>query len=336
MTVLVANPRAAGGRVGRRWPRLAPILEAGLGPHEVRFTEAPGHAPELVRELLRAGHRRIVSLGGDGSHGQAAAGFFEGSRPIAPEATLSLLPLGTGGDLARMLDLPRGDLAAAARAAASDEVVPVDVGHLRFTTEDGRAEAETIFLNVASLGLGGVVDRLVARRPRRLLGGAATYLAASLEGLFRFPAPAVTLTVDGGEPLPPARLLLAAVCNGGWFGGGMRVAPEAVLHDGAFDLVVMPWRGRTAQLLRGLAIYRGAHLRQPGVTVQRCREVRAEAEGDSFLDVDGDSPGRLPATFRLLPGALRLRGTLPRRAGGRLDPEGGACQTRRASQFETP
>jgi len=310
--VVVANPRAAGGKVGARWPRIRRVLEEELGPVEVRWTEGPGRARTSVRRLLEAGHRWIVSLGGDGTHGEVAGGFFDGGRPVAPEAALSILPVGTGGDFARMLELPRGDLRAAARAIARPTTTAVDVGQLTHAGDDGTGGGETVFLNVASAGLGGRVDRIVNRRSKAL-GGRLTFFAATVEGLFGYRPPEVTLTIDG-EPQPPARVLAVAVCNGGWFGGGMHVAPAARLEDGLFDVVVLPWRGVWPQLARGLDIYRGAHLRHPGVEVIRCREVQAvAATGDeALLDVDGESPGRLPATFRLLPGALRLRGSTPR------------------------
>lgn len=311
--LVVVNPRAAGGRVGRGWDRLRPRLEAALGPFDALRADGPEEATEGVRAALEGGRRWIASLGGDGTHSQVVNGFFRGAEPVAPGAALSILPAGTGGDLRRMLEGDgERDLEAFARAAREAAPTPIDVGWLSHVDDTGRP-AERVFLNVASLGLGGVVDRLV-NAGSKALGGTATFFLATVRGLVRYDAPRVRLVVDGAPLGDAAPVLSVAACNGGYFGGGMHVAPPARLDDGLLDLVVLPWRGVLPQLLRGTAIYRGAHLAQPGVRHLRFRELRAEADRDCYLDVDGEAPGKLPLSLRVLPGAVLLRGRLrPRR-----------------------
>ena len=102
-----------------------------------------------------------------------------------------------------------------------------------------------------------------------------------------------------------------AVANGRYFGGGMMMAPEALLDDGQFDVVTIG-DIRKATLLRLFSrVYKGTHLGTPKVSLRRARKIIAEPvnpEDEVLLDVDGEAPGRLPATFELLPKAIYLQG----------------------------
>ncbi len=117
------------------------------------------------------------------------------------------------------------------------------------------------------------------------------------------------LVLDGG-PAKEGKIYNVAVANGRYFGGGMKVAPDAALDDGWFDVITLGDFGFSDLLLRGLDIYSGKHLRNPKVTVHRARRVEAtpvDGAAEVLLDVDGEAPGRLPATFELLAGALQVR-----------------------------
>ena len=100
------------------------------------------------------------------------------------------------------------------------------------------------------------------------------------------------------------------MANGRYFGGGMKIAPDAALDDGWFDVITLGDFGFGDLLLRGLDVYSGKHLSNPKVTVHRARKIEAvplDGGAEVLLDVDGEAPGRLPATFELLAGALQVR-----------------------------
>ncbi|MBI3665932.1 MAG: acylglycerol kinase family protein [Acidobacteria bacterium] len=105
-TAAVANPRSASGKTGRRWPQIAAALAARLGPVETQFTEQPGHAIALTRDLLEQGYERIIAVGGDGTINEVTNGFLRDDQPVRPGACLGILPLGTGGDFRRTLGVP--------------------------------------------------------------------------------------------------------------------------------------------------------------------------------------------------------------------------------------
>jgi diacylglycerol kinase family enzyme len=133
-------------------------------------------------------------------------------------------------------------------------------------------------------------------------------MIASAKALVGWSDQRVRWRADGGAWQEQAITALS-VCNGRFFGGGMQVAPDARIDDGLFDVVV--WSGlRIADFVtKRSMLYDGTHVKLPNTHVLRARAVEAEPLDDAavLLDVDGEQPGRLPARFSILPGALRVR-----------------------------
>jgi diacylglycerol kinase family enzyme len=183
----------------------------------------------------------------------------------------------------------------------------IDVGRLHYVT-DGGAPAVRHFINIASFGIGGLVDRY-ANESSKAFGGKLSFAVATLKAGAKYKNASVRVTLDGG-PTKEGKIYNVAVANGRYFGGGMKVAPDAALDDGWFDVITLGDFGFADLILRGLDIYSGKHLKNPKVTVHRARKiVAAPVDGTTevLLDVDGEAPGRLPATFELLAGALQVR-----------------------------
>ncbi|HYM03478.1 MAG TPA: diacylglycerol kinase family protein, partial [Stellaceae bacterium] len=234
---VIVNPRSAGGKTSRAWPRIAAALEKRLGPLEARFTERPGHATSLARELLEQGFERVIAAGGDGTINEVANGFLREDEPVRPEAALGILPLGTGGDFRRTLGIsPR--LSEAIEALAVAVPMRIDAGKASFRGHDGSQQTR-YFINLLSFGMGGDV----ASRSRNILsplGGRAAFLYASAVSLARYRRKQVRLALDGGQPLSLS-IYNIAVGNGRFHGGGMQACPTAVLDDGILEVTVIDY-----------------------------------------------------------------------------------------------
>lgn len=303
-TVLVVNPQSAGGKTERRWPELRATIAEAFGPFEERFTRAAGDATRLTREALRAGAELVVAVGGDGTINEVVNGFFDEAGPVNPKASFGIVPAGTGGDFIKTLGVPRDTFAAAAALKSAPRAI--DVGRLCYVDAGGQP-ALRHFINIASFGIGGLVDRYV-NQSSKALGGKLSFAIATLKAGAAYKNARVRLTLDDG-PAKEGRIYNVAVANGRYFGGGMKVAPDAALDDGWFDVITMGDFNFGDLILRGLDIYSGKHLSNPKVSVHRARRIEATPTdgGEVLLDVDGEAPGRLPATFELLPGALQVR-----------------------------
>jgi len=299
-TVVVVNPNSRSGATGRRWHGIEALLRERLGPLTVEATRGPRDAERIAREHARAGARRIVVAGGDGTTSEVVTGLL--TAGLADGLALGFLPLGTGGDVGRTLGTPRS-LAAAVERLARGKSRRVDAGRAVFTPPDGGPRT-LYFLNVASAGLSGLVDRLVNEAPKAL-GGTGSFLVGTLRGLVRYRDVSCTVRVDG-ETLHRGPVVLAAAANGRFFGGGMEVAPRARPDDGLLDAVVVAGAPRWRLLASLPRLYRGRHLDRPEVSFRQGRRVEIEPDGVIWLDVDGEPFAARHAAFDLLPGAVTV------------------------------
>jgi YegS/Rv2252/BmrU family lipid kinase len=300
--VVIVNPRSGGGLNERRWASVVGPLSDGLGAFDTRFTEAPGHARTLAREEALAGRGLVVALGGDGTISEVADGLVSAGG----QAELGIIPRGTGGDFRRSLGL-ENELSKAAERVRRSKPRPVDIGRATFVARDG-GQASRHFINVASVGFSSVVAERSNQASKRL-GGKVSFLAAVARSLLTYDNAEVAVAVDDGEARRMT-LLLAAVGNGCFFGGGMKICPEALLDDGFFDLVTVGDLGRLEVLAKIHRIYSGNHLSMPEVRSVRCSRLQmaaADAKALIPLEIDGETPGFLPARFEMLKSALRLR-----------------------------
>lgn len=307
------NPHAGAGRVGALLPAIESALRARGASFRTERTSGQGDATRIVRAALRDGVEGVAVVGGDGTLSEAAHGFLsETGEPLAPHAFLAPLSAGTGGDFRRSIGSANVDRRGLAVGHAVDRMLnatarPIDAGWLEHLDHQGRP-ARRAFLNIASFGMGGLVDRLVNDAPK-WMGGRAAFFVGSFRALVRYRAASVRVCIDDGPPRETT-VLNMMVANGQYFGGGMHAAPRAVIDDGLFDVVGMEHMSKGDALLATKKLYDGTLLSHPKVTFVRARKLFAEPVSPSeavLLDVDGEAPGKLPATFEMRERAFLLR-----------------------------
>ncbi|MFV8752278.1 diacylglycerol/lipid kinase family protein [Nannocystaceae bacterium ST9] len=304
--VAIVNPRASNGACGRRWPKLEPELRKHWPEVEVWLTEAPRHATVLARTALERGASLVIGVGGDGTNNEVLGGFVdpETGRNDFPEAALGIVAAGTGGDFQRMF----GPLDAAAQIVrlAGAPVRTIDYGLARFTDDEGRPRMRP-FLNIASVGVSGVVVRNVSAS-RRPFGPTLAYVDGALRAIASWRNVPVRVRIDDG-PARELALTLLCIGNGQYFGGGMWACPSAGLESGKLEALLCDDLTRMALVGALARSFRGRHVGRPGITSQAVSTIEIEPIGDVevLIDVDGEQPGRLPARFEVFPQALRVR-----------------------------
>jgi diacylglycerol kinase (ATP) len=303
---VILNPSAAGGAA--LWKVRA--VEAALNRyelrHEILLTRAPGHATELARAARAEGVDVIAVVGGDGTLNEVVQAYLDGDGEAVAGPDLALVPCGTGGDFKRTLGLS-GDIDGAVGRIRHGTRHPIDLGVLRFTPHNG-AVGLRAFVNIASFGIGGEVDSIVNRSPK-WMGGKASFFLATLRAMSRYKNASVRVTVDD-EPWFEGPIFNVAIANGRFFGGGMMIAPRADPSDGCFELVSVGDLSKIEAMGLSSKIYKGSHLSADGVRATRGTRVQAEpmhAWATVLLDVDGEQPGKLPASATMAKGALSFR-----------------------------
>lgn len=287
--ILIVNIHARQGQ--RQATRARQLLQAaGVPLHASYALRHAARLPQLVRAAVAEGCDLIVLGGGDGSISSAVAALAR--QPTV----LGLLPLGTANDFARTLGIPT-DLEEACATVARGKVVDVDVG----------LAGDTYFVNVISLGLGGAVIQSVSPELKRLARRLA-YPVATARALLRYRPFAATLTFPGGE-YPPAtfpRLLQIGVGNGRFYGGGMVVAPQAGIDDGALDVYAIELRRWRDLLGVALSFRAGQHIQEESVHYYRTARVGITTRPPLPINVDGELVDQTPELFTLERDALRV------------------------------
>ena len=301
-TLVIINPKA--GKKPPRFSRLEARLKEAVGELELVRTQKPRDAIRIAREAVRSGAERLVVGGGDGTLSEVVTGILEAG--LGGEVEIGFLPLGSGCDLARSVGLPRS-IPHALELLAQGERRKLDAGRVRFTGRDGSA-GSFCFVNETSFGLSGLtVDWM--NRFGRSLGPRLGFAVAAAQAVLRQPTPDVAISVDGNE-VHTGPTSMVVVANGCFFGGGMKIAPEALPDDGQFDVVVVKPLSRPRFLANFPSLYKGTHLSHPAVRVFRGTQVEARPLNGSqaLLDTDGEAMGLLPISVELLPKAITFFG----------------------------
>jgi YegS/Rv2252/BmrU family lipid kinase len=311
LPLVIVNPDSASGATGDAWPQLASDLRTHFGSFKNIFTTKPGEAISLASEAARKGVFLIIACGGDGTISEVANGILASGKDVE----LGILPSGTGGDFRRSLEIPSQSRRAAA-ILGSGRTRLIDVGRVSFIDNEG-AEATRYFLNVASCGMStkvisrvkeGGPDWLPANIPQ-LFGGRVSFGASLLQTALRSVPTRLIIQVDDSHE---RQLSVANLCiaNARYFGGGMKIAPDAKLTDGKFDVVCVGDLAMVKIVTSAPRVYLGSHLSMPEVSHVLARKVllrAADSTAGIALEIDGELPGRLPATFQIIPGALKVR-----------------------------
>ena len=304
-TTVIINPYAGNGRTEKLWPDIEAALKQSIGPFQTEQTKSQGDAVLLTRKALEDGATRIVAVGGDGHLNEVLNGFIENDVQLNPQASLSFVMSGTGCDFQRSLGIS-GKWQNAVAELKDAKVRKIDVGKVTYTAAD-KTQKIRYFDNIASFGLSGAVDHCLEHsRLRDYLGGSPLFLWATIKTVFTHPNQGIRFRIDDG-PEEGICSRLGLLANGRYFGGAMHAAPEAELDDGLLDLLMLKEISVAKFLWHLPKIYKGTHLKIPEIFFQKVRKFTAESSEQVILDIDGESPGYLAATFEVLPKILNLQ-----------------------------
>lgn len=251
-------------------------------------TKSAGDAAAIVEGLPE--NVLVVAAGGDGTVREVAAAC------VGTERVMGVLPIGSGNDYVKALGVGTR-LDEALRVLVEGRVRSVDTG-----------EANGVpFNNGLGIGFDAEVAAGVADAPK-YLGGTGRYLWSVAKLLGGFRCHEATLTLDGGR-IVKSKTILVAAALGTTYGARFKLAPQATLDDGLFDVVWSEEVSRSEVLRLVPMALRGTLQQHPKIHLARAREVRVDLAEEVPAHVDGEhlEPTR-HFEARILPGALRVLG----------------------------
>jgi YegS/Rv2252/BmrU family lipid kinase len=246
----------------------------------------------MARDAANAGVSLAVCVGGDGTFHETANGI------LGSDTTIGLIPFGTGNDLARALGL-FGSVQRACDAIKSGVVRKIDVGVVRGTGFEGPRH----FFVICGTGFDAKTAQTV-NSGIRFISGAPAYIWGSLVTLAKFEPFELTVTTE--TETRNLQAMFVSVANAATTGGGMLIAPGAVVDDGFLDLCVVGKVSKATLAYQLTQVFSGAHTRHPAVSMIRGKEITLDALPAQPLLIDGEVIGTTPASISVIPQALSI------------------------------
>ncbi|MFC0187820.1 diacylglycerol/lipid kinase family protein [Fictibacillus aquaticus] len=289
------------------WKTLKRLLDKENIPYRSHFTEHQGHADEIAKKISYINTdeiKAIVAVGGDGTINEVANGLHE--RRHIP---FTFVSGGSGNDIIRGIYKKRmtvsqhfGRLKGKMRDAA------IDLGKLKLI---GRGGQPRYFVSAIGVGLDGEVSKRADDSPYKkvfhfLRLGTLSYVLALFSVLPRYTPRDVDLVIDGAD-YHFSGVWLVAVGNLPFYGGGMKICPEADASDGILDLCIVHDMSWKKLLLLFITVFSGSHVRQKGVTLLKGRSITIHSNTPMMIHADGEHAGTTPVEVTVQPSAARLK-----------------------------
>lgn len=296
---IIYNPNAGRGGTSTQWKQ----IQESLGQDAIfRPTNSSGHAMELAQQAAEEGFATVVAAGGDGTVHEVVNGLLRSGKS---DVTFGVLPLGSGNDYARLIGVPR-DVPGMLARLRSAETWPVDAGEI---VMDGKLSR--FFCNTFGMGIGGAVTWESSRI--RWLRGIPLYGLASLKAIiWHYRNHQVTMVCDD-VPMQ-TKLIYACVAIGKEEGGGFRVAPDAIVDDGLFNLMYVTELSRLGALVvLPRLVIPGMRSGCKKIQEKLVKSVTLNSETPLPVHADGEvlatpQQGARECVVKMLPGRLVLRG----------------------------
>ena len=282
---LIYNPTSGREDVKRQLANILDILESYGLETSAHATKGKDDAAKAAKDAVERGFDIIIASGGDGTIYEV----INGISPYENRPKLGILPAGTTNDFARALGIPK-DYKKAARIIGEQHSIPIDIGQYN----------EKYFINIAG---GGTLTSLTYEVPSKLktvLGQLAYYVRGIEKLPFLKPIP---ITIETETQVYREEVMLFLIANSNSVGGFEKLAPNASISDGLFDVIVMK-KTNLADFVRiaSLAL-KGEHLNDPKVLHFKTNKLNVYSYGPDpvMINLDGELGGTLPGTYEVLP-----------------------------------
>jgi diacylglycerol kinase (ATP) len=255
-------------------------------------TRRRGDAEKFARQAMRKKCDCIVTAGGDGTLNEVINGIARRANKIS----IGLVPLGTGNDFARSLNLP----------ATVDENIDIllSANTTQIDLVRVKSDRTRYFVNVSAGGFSGIVDEKLTPKIKRTWGPLA-YVRSAAAALPELHAYGTDLVFDDEERLS-IDLYNVIIANGKFVAGGLPIAPDADLSDGLLDVVLVPKRPAAEMALLAAEIVLGKHLSSNAIIFRRAKKIAVRSRPGMWFNVDGELVGNEPAVFQVVPRALNF------------------------------
>jgi diacylglycerol kinase (ATP) len=308
MIGFVVNPASGNGRGKRIWRQLEEVLLIRKVLYKVRYTSGQGDAVQFAYEwsMDTIDITVIVAVGGDGTVHEAANGIYRAyadaqAIPASQTKPLGYIPAGSGNDFARGHQIPLQPLLALELVLSEWPTIRrIDLIKMN----------DRIAVNSIGVGFDGRVARLTNEASykkifNQLKLGRLAYVLTLVRVLLFYRTASITLTIDGKRS-SISKVWFIATANIPFYGGGMKICPQADPESGHAELCVVS-NAHRAEFLRVFpSVYKGTHIDHPAIAFHQGTHIEMDAEQPLDIHMDGEMAGTSPAILEVLPAILSI------------------------------
>lgn len=267
--LFIINPVAGGGKA----KGLISLIKAKMKKYKIEYsiklTTKPKEAITIAEDSVDD-YNITVAVGGDGTINEVARGLVNKGKGV-----LGIIPGGTGNDMAKSLGISI-DPVEALEHLCNGGKNSIDIGDVNNLT----------FFNIASIGFDGEVLRNTITI-KKIIKSRFAYGISVIYSLFSFKKKKIQINIDG--KIIDEDVILVAVGNGKYYGGGMKILPEAKVDDGYFDICVISKIGKIKLLFLFPSIFKGKHIKYTKyVKTYKGKNIKITARDGVYLNMDGE------------------------------------------------
>lgn len=286
--VFVVNPAAGKGKALESIPRIQRIFTGRSDEYCIKITERPCHATEIAARYVKNQRCRIYSVGGDGTLNEVLNGM------AGSDSSLGIIPCGSGNDFIRSI-YPNSQDTDLLNKTINGKEIPVDIARIN----------DRYFINISSVGFDAEVVyniRSIKRIPG--IGGSLAYILGILITVFKFSGNNLRIDIDGKKI--EGKLLLTAIANGRYYGGGMLPAPEAKIDDGVLDICMIKPLSKAKILMLFPKLIKGTHGSIKEVCFDKGKRIEINSTSDLSINIDGEVIRGDKAVFEIIPKGINV------------------------------
>jgi len=298
---VIVNPNAGSGRGGREWDEIGDLLKAAGIQFSSAVSQFKYNSIDLVRQAWSEGYRKFIAVGGDGTIHEVVSGIMS-MNPGDGEATLAVIPVGTGNDWGREWGVTIDHRMAVDIIAKGNTKVQdlAEVRSFKFGKENTRYMA-----NIGGLGFDANVCFKVDGYKDAGKTGSSLYIRGLLRAFFGYTNKRFKIDVDGST-LYEGKVFSTAFGIGRYSGGGMLQTPEALPDDGLLEVTVIKKIPKLKVIFSMKKLYSGDIYTIKEVIHAKAKEVHVVSAPVAKVEVDGEAVGFTPVTVTMIPQALRI------------------------------
>lgn len=287
--LFIVNPAAGNGSTLKLIPEIENFFRKNGGNYKIEITKQIGDAKDIASRYTSSENLRVYSVGGDGTLNEVLNGM------VGSASSLAVIPSGTGNDFIKSI-IPQYSIKNILQNTIQGTEKVLDCANV-----NGR-----YFLNISSMGFDAdIAHNAVKYKKSIILPRKLAYIISIFTTLFKYKHKHMIIEIDG-KTIFDSNVLLIAVANGKYYGGGVNISPHSKLEDGKLNISLVGAVKVTRILQAMLQLARGKYEEISELNFLVGKRIKIKCDNEIFMNIDGELVETNEADFEIFPSKIKF------------------------------